>query len=48
MEGVISAEDLELFTLVDEPAEVLETIFRYYERSGFELSKEEEEIKLNL
>jgi uncharacterized protein (TIGR00730 family) len=47
-EGVISVEDLKLFTLVDEPAEVLETIFRYYERSGFELSKEEEEIKLNL
>lgn len=47
-EGVIGVEDLDLFTLVDQPAEVLETIFRYYERSGFELSKEEEEIKLNL
>ncbi|MDX1488064.1 MAG: LOG family protein [Acidiferrobacterales bacterium] len=46
--GVISVEDLKLFTLVDEPAEVLKTIFRYYERSRFELPKEEEEIRPNL
>ncbi len=47
-EGMISPEDLELFTLVDEPQEVLDTIFSYYERRGFEPSQEEQEIKLNL
>lgn len=47
-QGMISPEDLELFKVVDEPQEVLDAIFRFYERSGFEPSKEEEEIKLNL
>ena len=47
-EGVISKEDLDLFTVVDKPDDVIDTIFRYYELSGFEPSKEEEEIKLNL
>ncbi|MFQ6021605.1 MAG: TIGR00730 family Rossman fold protein [Acidiferrobacterales bacterium] len=47
-EGMISPEDLELFTLVDKPQEVVDAIFSYYERSGFEPSEEEQEIKLNL
>ncbi|GMQ77181.1 MAG: TIGR00730 family Rossman fold protein [Gammaproteobacteria bacterium] len=47
-EGMISPQDLELFEVVDEPREVLDAIFRFYERSGFEHSEEEEEIKLNL
>lgn len=47
-EGVISAEDLDLFTVVDTADEVLDTIFRFYERVGFEPSEEEQEIKLNL
>ncbi len=47
-QGMISPEDLELFKVVDEPQEVLDAIFRFYERSGFEPSEEEEEIKLNL
>ena len=47
-EKVISPEDLDLFTVVNKPDEVVDTIFRYYELSGFEASKEEEEIKLNL
>ena len=47
-EGVISPEDLDLFTLVDTADEVVDAVFRYYERSGFAPSEEEREIKLNL
>jgi len=47
-EGVISPEDLDLFTLVDSSDEVLDVIFRYYEQSGFETTEAEREIKLNL
>jgi uncharacterized protein (TIGR00730 family) len=47
-EGVISPGDLGLFTLVDTADEVLDAIFRYYEKSGFETSEAEREIKLNL
>lgn len=47
-EGTIGAADLDLFTLADSADEVLDTIFRFYERRGFEPSAEEREIKLNL
>lgn len=47
-EAVVSPEDLDLFTIVDTADEVLETVFRYYEHSGFAPSEEEKEIKLNL
>jgi uncharacterized protein (TIGR00730 family) len=47
-EGMISPEDLDLFILADTADEVVEHIFRYYEKSGFEPTEEEEEIKLNL
>lgn len=47
-EEVISASDLNLFMVRDRPEDVLDAIFRYYERSGFEPSDEEAEIQLNL
>ncbi len=47
-EGMIGPEDLNLFTLVDTSDEVVEHIFRYYEKSGFEPTEEEQKIKLNL
>jgi hypothetical protein len=47
-EGMIGADDLELFSVVDSAEEVLDGIFRYYERRGFQPSAEEREIKLNL
>lgn len=47
-EGMISAEDIELFSVADTADEVLQMIFGYYERAGFEPSPEEQEIKLNL
>lgn len=47
-EGVISPEDLNLFSIADTADEVIDTIFDFYEESGFEASPEEKEITLNL
>jgi uncharacterized protein (TIGR00730 family) len=47
-EKMINPEDLEMFTVVQTADEVLDAIFNYYQRSGFEPSEEEREIKLNL
>ena len=47
-ENLISAEDMNLIQLIDEPAQVVDAIFRYYETSGFEPSATEREIQLNL
>jgi hypothetical protein len=46
--GTIDAEDMDLITVLDEPEDVVEAIFRYYEKRGFEPSLEEEQIQLNL
>ena len=46
--GTISADDLELFTIVDKPGEVVDAIFSYYETRGFEPSAEEQERLLHL
>lgn len=47
-QGMVLASDLDLFVLLDEPQDVVDAIFRYYETSGFEPSAEEEETQLNL
>jgi uncharacterized protein (TIGR00730 family) len=47
-EGVISPEDLHLITVIDEPQGVVEAIFDYYEKRGFQPSQVEQEILLNL
>lgn len=47
-QGMVNPEDLDLYTVVDTADEVLDTIFGFYERAGFEPSPEEQEIKLNL
>jgi uncharacterized protein (TIGR00730 family) len=47
-QGMVSPEDLDLYTVVDTPDEALDAIFAFYERAGFEPSPEEQEIKLNL
>ncbi|MFQ5470310.1 MAG: TIGR00730 family Rossman fold protein [Gammaproteobacteria bacterium] len=46
--GTISEEDLDLFTLLDEPQAVVDKIFRHYEERGFEPSAEEQEKLLEL
>jgi uncharacterized protein (TIGR00730 family) len=47
-EGMISPEDMGLIQLIDEPRSVVEAIFDYYEKRGFQPSQAEEEILLNL
>ena len=46
--GMIDAEDLELFQVLDEPEDVVKAIFSHYEHSGFEPSEEEKQIMLDL
>ncbi|NNJ94829.1 MAG: TIGR00730 family Rossman fold protein [Halobacteria archaeon] len=46
--GTISAEDLDLFQVKNEPREVVEAIFDYYEHKGFEPSAQEQEKLLEL
>ena len=47
-EGMIAPEDMDLIQVIDEPAEVVDAIFKYYETRGFEPSAAELEIQLNL
>jgi uncharacterized protein (TIGR00730 family) len=47
-EGMIDAADMDLIQVHDEPRAVVDAIFDYYERRGFEPSVEEREILLNL
>lgn len=47
-EGTISPEDTELFHLVDECEEVVDTIFAHYEDRSFEPSARERELQLHL
>jgi uncharacterized protein (TIGR00730 family) len=47
-EGTISADDLELFQVIDSPKEVVDAIFDYYEHKSFEPSEQEQEKLLEL
>lgn len=47
-EGMISPEDLDLFSLVDSADEVLDAIFHFYENRTFNLSEIENERLLDL
>lgn len=47
-EGMISASDIDLVQLIDDPAEVVEAIFRHYENRSFLPLPEEHEAMLNL
>jgi len=47
-EKVISADDLELIRVIDEPQEIVSAIFKYYETSGFEPTEAERERQLYL
>ena len=47
-EGTISAADMDLIQVVDEPAQVVQAIFKHYESRGFQPSVEEQEILLDL
>ena len=47
-EGMIDATDMDLIQIHDEPRAVVDAIFDYYEKRGFEPSAEEREVLLNL
>ena len=47
-EGMIGAADLELVQICNEPRQVVEAIFAFYEKRGFEPSPAEREVMLNL
>lgn len=47
-EQMIAPEDLDLIQLIDEPAKIVEAIFKHYETRGFKLSPEEERVQLYL
>ena len=46
--GTVSAEDLDLVQVIDEPEGIVRAIFRHYEKRGFEPSAQEQEILLEL
>lgn len=47
-ERTISPEDMDLMQIIDEPDAVVEAIFNFYEKRGFEPSVEEREMLMNL
>ena len=47
-EEVISPDDMDLIQLIDEPREIVNAIFKYYETRGFEPSEAERERQLYL
>jgi uncharacterized protein (TIGR00730 family) len=47
-ENLISAEDMDLISVIDDPECVVAAIFQYYERRGFGPLPEEHELLLNL
>jgi len=47
-EGMINPEDMKLLTVVEEPEEVVQAIFDHYAGRGFEPSREERELMLEL
>ena len=47
-EGMIDAADLKLISVCNEPREVVDAIFSFYEKRGFEPSPAEREAMLNL
>jgi uncharacterized protein (TIGR00730 family) len=47
-EGMIDAEDMELFQLIDEPEDVVNAIFDHYQHRAFEPTEKEKEKLLQL
>jgi len=47
-EGMINPEDIDLIQVIDEPRQVVEAVFKHYERRGFDRLPEEHELLLNL
>jgi len=48
VEGMIHESELDLLQVCNQPQEVVDTIFAFYEKRGFEPSPQEREVLLNL
>jgi uncharacterized protein (TIGR00730 family) len=47
-EGMITVDDIDLIQVIDDPAAIVEAIFKHYETRGFKLSAAEELIQVYL
>ena len=47
-QGTVSASDLDLIRLIDDPDGVIEAVFDFYQQRGFYATTEERELNLNL
>lgn len=47
-QGTVSASDLDLIRLIDDPDQVVEAVFDFYQQRGFYATTEERELNLNL
>jgi uncharacterized protein (TIGR00730 family) len=47
-DAMVSPTDMDLIQVIDEPAKIVEAIFKHYETRGFELSPRERQIQLYL
>jgi uncharacterized protein (TIGR00730 family) len=47
-EGMISSGDMDLFSVMDDPQDIVNAIFKFYEKRGFEHTQEEWELMLRL
>jgi len=47
-EGMIAASDLDLMRVIDDPDEIVDAIFHFYENRGFQPTAEERDKMLNL
>src|SRR5512143_218747 len=47
-EGMIGEQDLDLMQIIEEPADIVEAIFNFYESRGFQPTREERAKMLNL
>ena len=47
-EGMVGARDLEMMQMIDDPDEIVEAIFQFYEGRGFQPTQEERQRMLNL
>ena len=45
---MISLEDINMIQIIDDPADIVEAIFKHYETRGFKLSAAEEQVQLYL
>jgi uncharacterized protein (TIGR00730 family) len=48
LEGMASAQDMDLIQIIDEPKQIVDAIFKHYESTGFELTPAQRKAQLYL